>query len=78
MDESDAIFHQTNKPRWTYDGTLIYAVSGSAPKLKEGVLTNLKGRLVSEHKDIRFAKLATPADVSTYIPVLYDFRANAP
>ena len=36
--------------------------------MDDGILRSLKGSIVSEHKDIRFAKLVTPVDVSSDHP----------
>ncbi|OCL13785.1 hypothetical protein AOQ84DRAFT_224189, partial [Glonium stellatum] len=70
MDPKDRSFHQSNKPRWSADGTLIYATSGNTPSMDDGILRSLKGSIVSEHKDIRFAKLVTPVDATpdTLVP----------
>jgi len=79
MDPMDRSFHQSNKPRWSADGILAYATSGNVPSMDDGILRSLKGSIVSEHKDIRFAKLVTPVDVSSDQPyqrafVLINFR----
>ncbi|KAK5020055.1 hypothetical protein LTR60_000881, partial [Cryomyces antarcticus] len=56
MDETEKAWHQSVKPSWTSDGTFVYAMPGNARTMQERVMVNLKGSLVSEGKDIRFAK----------------------
>ncbi|KAF2493492.1 hypothetical protein BU16DRAFT_619813 [Lophium mytilinum] len=70
MDKIDRQFYACNKPRWSLDGTLVYAASGNAPSLDGGILAKAKQPIVSEHKDIQFAKLATPRDAAyeTLVP----------
>lgn len=70
MDPKDKAFHLSNKPSWGPDGTLVYAIPGSAKRLREGTLVNLKDSLVGEHKDVRFAKFATPENVRFPVPGL--------
>jgi nuclear pore complex protein Nup98-Nup96 len=65
MDDMDKKFHYTNKPRWSVDGTLVYAASGNAPQIEGSILAKSKQPIVSEYKDIRFAKIATHPDVSS-------------
>ncbi|KAF2812314.1 uncharacterized protein BDZ99DRAFT_569010 [Mytilinidion resinicola] len=70
MAEIDQQFHSCNKPRWSLDGTLVYAASGNALSLDGGILAKAKQPIVSEHKDIQFAKLATHRDATceTLVP----------
>ncbi|OCK77195.1 hypothetical protein K432DRAFT_334357 [Lepidopterella palustris CBS 459.81] len=62
VDEKTLRLHDYNKPRWSVDGTFIYASSGNTGSLDDGILTTVKDPIVSEHADIRFAKLVTPVD----------------
>ncbi len=76
MSEADQAFHDSQKPSWGPDGTLIYAKTS-----KDGLLRNEKssgtsdavlqqqGLFVSEGKDICFAKFATTSDVSRHLVV---------
>jgi len=42
----------------------VYAIAGNAPVLQDGVLVNYKKSVVSESKDVRFARFIPAADVS--------------
>lgn len=76
MNEADRAFHQSLKPSWGPDGTLVYAAPPSSKPFgrssrrireKEGLLSVLKGGIVSSGADIRFAKFANevnPKNVS--------------
>ncbi|KAF2089518.1 hypothetical protein K490DRAFT_37272 [Saccharata proteae CBS 121410] len=66
MDDADRAFHESYKPHWTVDGTLTYATPGDAPKLQGSLISNLRASMVGQHKDVRFAKFTTPADVSSH------------
>lgn len=72
MDERDQAFHDSQKPSWSPDGTLIYAMAGKCGPLKGGTSAHMSGSileqkdvLVSEGKDIRFVKFATTPDVGS-------------
>lgn len=71
MDENDKAFHLSIKPRWGPDGRLVYATSADAPQLVNGTLVNVDDSIISEHTDIRFAKFATPSDVSVLISMFF-------
>lgn len=67
MKEIEKEFHNSMKPNWGPDGTLVYAVSSNAKPLsrssrrvrdKDGLLTIQKGGVVSESRDIHFAKFS--------------------
>ena len=62
LERADHEFHQSFKPNWNANGTLVYATSGSTPALDDGVLVNFKSPLVAEHQDVHFARFATPED----------------
>jgi len=64
MNESDQAFHDSVKPTWTPDGTLVYAIAGNAPLVDDNLLMNAGKSVVAEGKDIRFAKMKAPVDVS--------------
>lgn len=66
LDEMDRQFHDTNKPRWAPDGTLVHTVSGSVPRMEDGFIVNVKGSAVSEHSDTRLAKFVTPVNVGIF------------
>ncbi|KAL1621746.1 hypothetical protein SLS54_005269 [Diplodia seriata] len=61
--EAEKAFHEAFKPTWTHDGTLTYTAPGNAPKMQGAFIANLKNSIVSEHKDVRFAKFSTPEDI---------------
>lgn len=70
MDKSDRAFHDSQKPSWGPDGTLIYARTGEGRPLKGGASTRMsdpvleqKDVLVSEGKDICFVNFTTTSDV---------------
>lgn len=72
MAESDQAFHNSQKPSWGPDGTLIYAMASEGGPLKSwtsartsGSVLEQKDVLVSEGKDICFAKFATASDVGS-------------
>ncbi|KAG9246509.1 putative nucleoporin [Calycina marina] len=67
MTESDRAYHDSMKPSWGPDGTLVYAAppnpksfgrSSRRTRDKDGLLTIQKGRIISESRDIRFAKFS--------------------
>lgn len=65
MDPKDRAFHDTMRPNWGPDGTLVIA---TAPKTlsrsskrtaeKDGIMSMSKLNIVSESRDVRFAKFA--------------------
>lgn len=70
MTEHDRAFHDSMKPSWGPDGTLVYAVSSNAKPLgrasrrareRDGLLTIQKGGVVSESRDVQFAKFSNEA-----------------
>jgi nuclear pore complex protein Nup98-Nup96 len=69
---SERAFHDSMRPSWGPDGTLVYgAASNPQPYAKpsrrarerDGLLTIQKGSVVSENRDIRFAKFANEVSV---------------
>jgi nuclear pore complex protein Nup98-Nup96 len=52
------------KPSFANDGMILYSVEGTTRPISEP-LTNALHPLVSEHKEVRFAKWATAADINT-------------
>lgn len=65
MNAEDKAFHQSFKPAWGPDSTLIYTTSGDAASMHEGLVANTKSSIVSQHRDVRFANFVPPTDVST-------------
>jgi len=70
MTESDQAFHDSQKPRWGPDGTLIYAMANKGGLLRRdksarmsGSVLEQQGLFVSEGKDVCFAKFAPTTDV---------------
>ncbi|PBP27840.1 nucleoporin SONB [Diplocarpon rosae] len=70
MEEIERAFHDSLKPQWSFDGTLVYAAPADAKSFgrssrrareRDGLLTIQKGGIVSEHRDIRFAKFSNEA-----------------
>jgi nuclear pore complex protein Nup98-Nup96 len=79
MTENDHAFHDSMKPSWGPGGTLVYAVSSNAKPLtrssrrardKDGLLTVQKGEVVSERRDVRFAKFSN--EVSSSFCIYWD------
>ncbi|KAI0836326.1 nuclear protein 96-domain-containing protein [Hypoxylon sp. FL0890] len=64
MDEKDRLWHDTMRPTWGPNGTLVFSASPSSSAFgrsariseKNGLMTVLKGGIVSESQDIRIAK----------------------
>ncbi|KAI1205023.1 nuclear protein 96-domain-containing protein [Annulohypoxylon truncatum] len=64
MDEQDRIWHDTMRPRWGPNGTLVFSATPSGSAFgrssritdKNALMTVLKGGIVSETQDIRIAK----------------------
>ena len=63
MNEADQAFHDSVKPTWTPDGTLVYAIPGNAPTLGDDMMGNAGKSVVGESKDVRFARFVAPEDV---------------
>ncbi|OWP07149.1 hypothetical protein B2J93_6729 [Marssonina coronariae] len=70
MEEVERAFHDSLKPQWGPGGTLVYAAptnsksfgrSSRRARERDGLLTIQKGGIVSEHRDIRFAKFSNEA-----------------
>ncbi|CAD0089018.1 unnamed protein product [Aureobasidium mustum] len=64
MDEPERGFHTSFKPRWAADGTLVYGTTNAAPSLSGNMVGSMKP-LVSEHRDVRFARFNSPQDTVT-------------
>ena len=67
MTETDRAFHDSMKPSWGPDGTLVFAAPPNAKPLgrssrrvreKDGLLSLQKVGLVSESRDVCFAKFS--------------------
>ncbi|EON66844.1 hypothetical protein W97_06246 [Coniosporium apollinis CBS 100218] len=65
MNAEDRAFHQSFKPAWGPDSTLVYTTSGDAASMHEGLVANMKSSIVSQHRDVRFANFVPPTDLST-------------
>lgn len=64
---SDRAFHDTMRPSWGPDGTLVYAAvskpqsfgtASGKDRERDGLLTIQKGSVVSDNRDVRFAKFS--------------------
>jgi hypothetical protein len=67
MTDVDRAFHDSMKPSWGPDGILVYAVPPNAKSFgrssrrtreRDGLLIVQKGGVVSESRDVRFAKFS--------------------
>jgi nuclear pore complex protein Nup98-Nup96 len=76
MNEADRAFHDSMKPSWGPDGTLVYAApSNTKPfgtssrrfRERDGLLSIQKGGVVSESRDIHFAKFSN--EVDRHLPI---------
>ncbi|KAI1387760.1 nuclear protein 96-domain-containing protein [Hypoxylon trugodes] len=64
MDDKDRIWHDTMRPTWGPNGTLVFSATPSSTAFgrsgriteKNGLMTVLKGGIVSESQDVRIAK----------------------
>jgi len=74
MTDKDRAFHDSMKPSWGPDGTLVYAAPSNAQPFgrssrrareRDGLLTIQKGAIVSESRDVRFAKFSNEVRSST-------------
>ncbi|KAF2754650.1 hypothetical protein EJ05DRAFT_479087 [Pseudovirgaria hyperparasitica] len=77
---NDKAFHECNKPHWSPDGTLVYAINANAPTLDEGMVVNVNQPLVGEQKDIRYAQVAVPKnavpDTMVYLKNFFQIRKD--
>ncbi|RFU24917.1 hypothetical protein B7463_g11421, partial [Scytalidium lignicola] len=73
MSETERAFHDSMKPSWSYDGTLVYSTcpdanafgrSSRRAREKDGLLIIQKGGVVSESRDIRFAKFSNESSAN--------------
>ena len=73
LSDSDRAFHDSLKPSWTSDGTLVYAAplnpkplgrSSRHARARDGLLEVQNGGIVSESRDIRFAKFSNEVSYS--------------
>jgi nuclear pore complex protein Nup98-Nup96 len=67
MTDKDRAFHDSMKPSWGPDGTLVYAAPPNAKPFgrssrrareRDGILSIQKQAIVSENRDIHFAKVS--------------------
>ncbi|KAI9693408.1 MAG: hypothetical protein M1820_009284 [Bogoriella megaspora] len=63
LDDRDKAYYRSFKPSWSGDNVLSYASQGIAQQTEDEILTQNGTPLVSEKRDIRFAKLATPPNL---------------
>ncbi len=74
MDPIEQDFHESYKPAWGPGSTLLYAISGkvdssqSKSTISDSILNHEKLAIVSEGRDIRFAKMAVSRQVSKLCP----------
>jgi nuclear pore complex protein Nup98-Nup96 len=68
MTPADRSFHNSMKPSWGPDGTLVYAASSPQKfqtsrgvRERDGLLVIQKGGIVSEKRDVHFAKFSNEA-----------------
>lgn len=59
MSDQDKAFHQSFKPSWAPDGTLVYASGNDTTNATDGVLINVNTPVVSDGKDVHFARFAS-------------------
>jgi nuclear pore complex protein Nup98-Nup96 len=80
MTDNDLAFHESLKPSWGPDGTLVYAAPSNAKPFgrssrrareRDGLLTIQKGAIVSESRDIRFAKFSNEVRINQYLRIVH-------
>lgn len=64
MNNVESDFRNSFKPAFTNDGTLVFSIPGSAPRLPPGIKEKLKP-LVSEHRDVQFVDIGHADDSFT-------------
>ncbi|KUJ21806.1 uncharacterized protein LY89DRAFT_681200 [Mollisia scopiformis] len=73
MDDTERAFHDSMKPSWGVDGTLVYAAPPNAKPFgrssrrirnTDGLLAVQIGGVVSENRDVRFAKFSNEASAA--------------
>lgn len=70
MESIERSFHESYKPTWGPKSTLLYAIPGkvdfskSRVTVPDPILKSEKQAIVSEGRDIRFARLTSPSQVS--------------
>lgn len=73
MIPTDRLFHDSMRPTWGPDGTLVYAAVrnsqpfGKSSHEKDGLLTIQKGGLASESRDVKFAKFSNEVSYIYYV-----------
>lgn len=89
MTDKERAFHESIKPSWGPDGTFVYAAPPNArpfgrssrrARERDGILTIQKQAIVSENRDIHFAKFSNEVciqPVSMYYPLLTGIQASA-
>jgi nuclear pore complex protein Nup98-Nup96 len=79
MDERERAFHDSLKPSWDANGTLVYAAPTARKAFtqtsrdRDGLLVVQKSGIVSESRDVRFAKFSS--EVSVLTQFLGDYRS---
>ena len=75
MDPKERAFHASYKPSWGPGTTLIYSIPGKVgisqtkTTQTDPILKYRKSAIVSEGRDIRFAKIAVAPHVSAFRPI---------
>jgi len=62
MSEQDKDFHESFKPSWATNGTLVYASSSETNQAQDGVLTNLGAPIVYNGQDVQLARITESSD----------------
>lgn len=72
MSVQDRAFHDSMKPSWGFEGTLVYAApsnvrpfgrSSRRARERDGLLNIQKGGIVSENRDVRLAKFSNEVSI---------------
>ncbi len=75
MTETERTFHDSMKPSWGPDGTLVYAAPSNPQRFarssrrareRDGLLTVAKTGVVSEGRDVRFAKFSNEVSMNIF------------
>ncbi len=78
MDDNERAFHNSFKPSWDANGTLVYAATvlqqSSFSRLRknrdrEDLLVIQKGKVTSEARDVMFARFSKEASLRTLVAI---------
>lgn len=60
--DQDKAFHQSFRPTWAPDGTLVYARDAGILDVGDGMLVDFNGPVETDGRDVHFARFASSTD----------------